>query len=140
MKATESLRQVVNENRSTGVLYDSSSDSLSTDKRRFIQILQEKMGVLYAACSAAGYSHESVMGWIGDDPIFAASVQRCKEVALDFVESKLFQKINEGDTRLIQFFLETQGKQRGYVRRKELKEVDPLAVILTPEESVFLQE
>ena len=39
---------------------------------------------------------------------------------LDFAESKLFQKIKEGDSTAILFYLKTQGKARGYIERSEV--------------------
>ena len=36
------------------------------------------------------------------------------EITLDFVESKAFQRVNEGDGAMIRFILATKGRARGY--------------------------
>jgi hypothetical protein len=56
--------------------------------------------------------------WIEDENLKDALVEG-RNSRIDFVESKLDQKINDGDTTAIIFFLKTQGKERGYVERKE---------------------
>jgi hypothetical protein len=56
--------------------------------------------------------------WIQDEQLEQA-VTDGRNSRIDFVESKLDQKINDGDTTAIIFFLKTQGKERGYVERRE---------------------
>jgi predicted site-specific integrase-resolvase len=56
--------------------------------------------------------------WIEDENLKDALVEG-RNSRIDFVESKLDQKINDGDTTAIIFFLKTQGKERGYVERQE---------------------
>ena len=41
------------------------------------------------------------------------------ERTLDFVESKAIDKINEGDSVMIRFYLQTKGKRRGYTTEAE---------------------
>ena len=50
---------------------------------------------------------------------FKEKIDDIKNIALDFVESKLIGKIKEGDIVAILFYLKTQGKKRGYVERVE---------------------
>jgi hypothetical protein len=56
--------------------------------------------------------------WIEEEDLKDALVEG-RNSRIDFVESKLDQKINDGDTTAIIFFLKTQGKERGYVERQE---------------------
>jgi hypothetical protein len=45
---------------------------------------------------------------------------KAKERFLDFLESKLVEQINGGNTTSIIFALKTKGKNRGYVERQEI--------------------
>ncbi|MDO5566057.1 MAG: hypothetical protein Q4G59_05325, partial [Planctomycetia bacterium] len=73
-----------------------------------------------------------------NDPAFARQVEACREAALDFVEARMFERIDKGDARLIRFYLETRGKDRGYVLRHEVSDVSMPKVVLTPEEALML--
>lgn len=46
-------------------------------------------------------------------------ISEADESLLDFAESKLVEKINDGDTTSLIFFLKTKGKKRGYIERTE---------------------
>jgi hypothetical protein len=61
--------------------------------------------------------------WIEQEGLEQAVIEG-RNTRLDFVESKLDQKIDGGDTTAIIFFLKTQGKSRGYVERQELTGAD----------------
>lgn len=44
------------------------------------------------------------------------------ELFLDTAELKLMQRVQEGDLGAIKYTLSTQGKERGYVERSEIKQ------------------
>lgn len=67
-----------------------------------------------------GVERATLYIWIEDESL-QQSIVDGRNSRIDFVESKLDQKINEGDTTAIIFFLKTQGKERGYVERQEFK-------------------
>ena len=45
-------------------------------------------------------------------------------MAIDFVETKMFEGVNNNDSGLIKYYLSTKGKSRGYVERQENRQVD----------------
>jgi len=108
----------------------------SDGKKKMLLALCESHGIITEACRKTGYSRETFYRWCREDEEFKKGAEEAQEIALDFVEGKLFQKINgvlitsddedkpiyekePSDTAII-FYLKTKGKKRGYVERQEL--------------------
>ena len=80
-------------------------------------------GNLSAASKSLGVDRVSLYKWIEQDGLEQAVIEG-RNSRIDFVEGKLDQKIDSGDTTAIIFFLKTQGKSRGYVERQEITGAD----------------
>lgn len=94
-----------------------------------INALRSTLGVVSTACNLSGIARTTFYTWYREDPEFRAAYDDMKNEALDFVESKMFERIRQNSDVLIQFYLKTQGKDRGYVERSETKNVDPPTAI-----------
>lgn len=92
-----------------------------TDKRKkkVLEALENSLGVVTLAVKNAGISRSTFYQWMNDDAEFKKNVEDVSEIALDFVESKLFKQIKEDNTASTIFYLKTKGKKRGYVERTE---------------------
>ena len=74
-------------------------------------------------------------------------VHDAREEKIDFIESKLFEKIRKGDTISIIFALKTLAKSRGYVERQEISgpegqpiaNIDVKAILKNPKMRVALE-
>jgi hypothetical protein len=103
------------------------------NKKIFIESLVLHKGIITDACKSTGIGRTTVYDWIRLDEDFKKEVDLVNETVIDFVESKLFQKIegvymqdseNEvyktppSDTAII-FYLKTKAKKRGYVEKTE---------------------
>ena len=89
----------------------------------FLVHYEKSLGVLKTACEASGMCRKTIWEWRKKYPEFDERCHECEEVALDFVESKMFKKIDKGDKgseSLIIFYLKTKGKNRGYIERQEV--------------------
>jgi hypothetical protein len=89
-------------------------------KKEFLEAFKKSLGVVSTACAKAGISRQSYYNWIEEDLEFA---QACKDVfsyQCDFVESKLFESINNGSDTAIIFYLKTKGADRGYKEKLQL--------------------
>ena len=95
-------------------------DLSAEKKKRLLKALEVTHGIISPACASAGVERKSYYNWLASDPDFASAVAEIQESQLDFVESSLLSKINEGDTTAMIFYLKTRGKERGYTERKEL--------------------
>ncbi len=107
-----------------------------TRKEEFLRALRESLGIVYAACKRTGAPRELYCQWLNDDPDFAEEVETIHENALDFVESKALEEIRSGNARLIQFYLQTKGRSRGY-GKEEPRENKQRVVVLTQDEMEY---
>lgn len=108
-------------------------------KRAMIEALEKSLGIVSTACSQVGISRQTHYEWLKEDEKYKESVEDISEMAIDFVESKLHEKINgvtvqtfnskgepqiydqaPSDTAII-FFLKTKAKKRGYIERQEIE-------------------
>lgn len=111
-----------------------------------IDLFKSKMGNKTQIAEALNVSRYALYDWIKKDPKLKQEIEQQEEANIDFVESKLFEKIEgiemvkindkseetyytlpPSDTAII-FFLKTRAKNRGYVERQEItgKDGEPL--------------
>ena len=71
----------------------------------FLVSLEKSLGIITAAIEATGVSRAKYISWVSVDEEFSKRVALIMEKQIDFVESKLLEKINKGDTAAITFYL-----------------------------------
>lgn len=101
-----------------------SSNGLQTDKIQhkktlLVDAMIKNFGNVSEACKVLNINRSMFYDYYNNDLEFKTQIDDIKNIALDFVESKLIGKIKEGDIVAILFYLKTQGKKRGYVERVE---------------------
>jgi hypothetical protein len=115
---------------------------MDNNKKTVLEALELSKGIVTSACASIGLARSTYYDWLNTDPIFKAAVDEIQETSIDFVESKLMEKINgvtcmgkddvydlaPSDTAII-FFLKTKGKKRGYVERMEIDNLNPIPVL-----------
>ena len=84
------------------------------NKELFLNNLSLSYGIIKTACVLSNVSRQTVYNWMKEDADFKQRVSDINEEAIDFVEHKLFDKIQDNDTTAIIFFLKTKAKHRGY--------------------------
>ena len=106
------------------------------NKAIFLEALEKSLGNITLASQMTGISRRTFYNWLRDDEEFKQAVDDITEIQIDFVESKLLERIKQGDTTAIIFYLKTRAKHRGYVERMEIKsdKVDAVHIeIINPE-------
>lgn len=88
-------------------------------KQEFPKVLQQSLGIISNACAHFDISRNTYYYWYNNDPEFAAACDEVHEYVGDFVEGKLLQKIETGDTTAIIFYCKTKLKNRGFIERVE---------------------
>ncbi len=93
-------------------------------KEKFLKALANGYGIIATACEAIGIGRSTYYRWYNTDQEFKEKVDEVTETQVDFVESKLIQAINAGDTTATIFYLKTKGKKRGYNEKAQPKASD----------------
>lgn len=90
-------------------------------KKSFVDSWAKTFGNITQTCQIAGVSRRTYYDWMRDDPEFKEAIDTSEplELKLDFIESKLVQRINEGSDMILALAAKTLGKKRGYVERTE---------------------
>lgn len=94
------------------------------------EALRENRGMVATAARQLGMNHSALCARIKDSPTLQAVVAEAREHMTDRAELKLYEKVEDGESWAVTFYLRTQGKSRGYVERQEVTGAngDPLAV------------
>lgn len=97
----------------------SKTNKIQQTKKALLLALEQSLGVVTQACRQVGINRTTFYKYVNEDTEFAAAVKDMSEIAVDFVESKLFKQIRESNTAATIFYLKTKAKHRGYVERIE---------------------
>lgn len=106
------------------------------NKIRLLEELKRSMGIVSLACDKANLSRTQFYKWLKEDDDFRQKYEEIEERQIDFVESRLFQNIKNGDATSIIFYLKTKGKKRGYQEKTEIdiRQVDLPIIEIDAEE------
>lgn len=122
-----------------------STNKVAHNKKALLKALEKSLGVVTTACEAARVGRTSYYEYYKNDKKFKKAVDELSNKALDFVESKLFERIkgyehpedkvfnNDGSAMVVPmikhyppdaasmiFYLKTKGKKRGYIEKTEI--------------------
>lgn len=92
-------------------------------KLKCIENIKAAGGIIYVACEHTGISRTTYYKWYNTDTEFRERVDEVIEAQVDYVESKLMQLINSGDTTATIFYLKTKGKKRGWSEKVQLQAI-----------------
>ena len=91
---------------------------LQHNKKELLRALESSLGVVHPACVAVGVDRTTFYRYYNTDEEFKKSVDDVKELARDYVESKMFKCIKSNNPTMIIFYLKCQAKRRGYVEKE----------------------
>jgi len=91
-------------------------------KKELVEVLRKHLGIVSSACEALKISRTTYYKYYNEDEVFRNEVNDIGEHTLDFVESKLFDLITNGNVAATIFYMKTKGKRRGYIERQEVKQ------------------
>ena len=86
--------------------------------------LTNSHGMVYVAARLLNCAPQTVYNHLAKHRSLRDAQQQARGMMLDTAEVKLFSAIQNGEQWAIKFFLMTQGRERGYIERKELTGAD----------------
>lgn len=103
---------------------------MATTTAQAAQAIKESHGFVSHAAKALGISRVQLYRIINAHPTVKEALEDAREEMKDFAESKIYQKIKDGDTTMLIFYAKTQMKDRGYIERQEVTGVEGGPVIV----------
>ena len=95
------------------------------NKLLMLEALEANKNIVTVSAQCAGIHRDSHYRWMKEDPEYAEKVNALNDTAIDWVENKLYDLINLGDTTATIFYLKTKGRKRGFNERLELSHETP---------------
>lgn len=84
------------------------------------QLIKTSKGFVTTICKNAGISRVAFYKRMKNNPKLQQVLDDAREGIVEFAESKLLKLIEEGHYPSIRFYLETQGKNKGYTIKHEV--------------------
>ena len=102
------------------------------------KLIIEHKGFVTQICKSAGISRQTFYNRLERHPKLKERLENSRDEIVDFAESKLLELIREKHYPSIRFYLETQGKSKGYVIRQEVDNTTTIKnIIEVPELSAY---
>lgn len=114
-----------------------SDQRIKKQKKEALEYLRKTFGNVSLTCEKIGISRFAFYRWRDEDPEFNAAVEEINERTIDTVESQMLKGIQDGNARLIIFFLSTKGRGRGYGQTKENDGDKSIAINITQDEAEY---
>ena len=89
-------------------------------KEEILEAIKGSNGIVYAVSSKLKCQWHTAQKYIEKYNDTKQAFQNEKEMGLDFTESMLFKRIQEGSDSMIKYHLDNQGKKRGYGQKQEI--------------------
>jgi hypothetical protein len=87
---------------------------------QIVHALNETRGMIYLAAERLGCEADTVYNYAKRYASVREAIARHRGRTTDIAELKLYQAINEGEAWAVQFYLKTQGRDRGYVEKLDV--------------------
>jgi hypothetical protein len=88
-------------------------------KREYREAIKRHHGLLSIAARSLGVNRRSIYRAIERWPDLKDEIDEAREFTVDTAEGKLYAAIAKGEAWAIRYFLQTIGKDRGYIEARE---------------------
>lgn len=89
-------------------------------KSALLEAIYKYMGNLSLVAKQYNVTYATVHHWVNHYDL-RPELEKAREPVVDLAEAKMLEKLQEGDSRMIEFVLRTLGRKRGYAEQTELQ-------------------
>ena len=104
--------------------------------KQAIDAVKGSGGYISVIAGRLGCSRSHVYNLRDKFATFAEALEDERERQKDFAEGKLQEQIKDGNMTAIIFYLKTQAKERGYVERQQVQQLNIDVTLLTDEQLI----
>ena len=87
---------------------------------------------LLSVATGRSCTRQNIQHWVRKHSTLTETVRESLEEIKDLAETALIDNIRNGDTNAIRFYLETKGKDRGYVRQYRVTGAEGQPLMVSP--------
>jgi hypothetical protein len=91
---------------------------------------------LLSEATGRSCTRQNIQHWVRKHSALIETVRESLEEIKDLAETALIENIRNGDTNAIRFYLETKGKDRGYVRQYKVTGAEDQPLMVSPPQVV----
>lgn len=89
-------------------------ENVAKNKKALINALTNNNGHVSRACEDVGISRTMYYNYLNSDPEFKAEIDAIEDNTIELVEQEMLNRIFQGSDKLIEFYLKTKAKKKGY--------------------------
>jgi len=120
MATKEKIKKTVPVKRRKKPVAKKPTKTNTIKKKAMIEALTKSLGIVSTACSSVGINRSTHYDWLKSDPDYHEQCNAVSEQAHDFVESQLFNQIQDGNTTATIFYMKCKMRSRGYVEKQDV--------------------
>jgi len=108
-----------------------NTQQIATHKKAMIEALKASLGIVTTASKKAEINPSTHYRWLKEDVEYRKAVDEIGYMALDFVKSKMFKEIENGNASLMMFYMKCKGKDDGWIERTEVDHMGNVTISFT---------
>ena len=97
---------------------------MKATKESLLKAIKQNRGIVTNICKSLDMARQSFYERLDNDIELQEALEDAREEVLDLGESKLIELVQEGNAQAVFFMLKTIGKNRGYIEKQEVEQLN----------------
>ena len=97
---------------------------MKATKESLLKAIKQNRGIVTNICKSLDMARQSFYERLDNDIELQEALEDARQEVLDLGESKLIELVQEGNAQAVFFMLKTIGKNRGYIEKQEVEQLN----------------